>query len=64
MNTQAIENKKMGELWHSDPELHALLDEILKDKSGKGDYTIDRHKLHERDIKMIFKEIQQARESG
>ncbi len=64
MNTQAIVNKKMGELWHSDLELHALLDEILKDKIGKGDYTIDRHKLHERDIKMIIKEIQQARESG
>ncbi len=60
MNTQAILNKKMEELQYSDPELHALLDKILKDKSGKGDYTIDRHKLPEQDIKMILKEIQQA----
>ncbi|MDE0317362.1 MAG: hypothetical protein OXI67_03775 [Candidatus Poribacteria bacterium] len=64
MNIQAILNKKMEELRHSDPELHALLDKILKDKSGKSDYTIDRHKLPEQDIKMILKEIQQARESG
>ena len=64
MNIQAILNKKMEELRHGDPELHALLDKILKDKSGKSDYTIDRHKLPEQDIKMILKEIQQARESG
>lgn len=51
----------MEELRHSDPELHALLDKILKDKSGKGDYTTDPHKLPEQDIKMILKEIQQAR---
>jgi hypothetical protein len=48
---------------NSDPELHALLDKILKDKSGKGDYTIDRHKLPEPDIKTILKEIQRARET-
>lgn len=61
MNTLAILNKKMEELHHSDPELYALLDKILKDKSGTGDYTNDRHKLPEQDIKAILKEIQQAR---
>ena len=54
----------MEELRHSDPELHALLDKILKDKSGEGDYTLDRHKLPEQDIKIILKEIQQTRELG
>ena len=63
MNVQAILAEKMEELRHSDPELRALLDKILKDKSGKGDYTIDRHKLLEPDIKTILKEIQQARET-
>ncbi len=61
MNIQAVQNEKMGELRHSDPELYALLDKVLKDKSGKGDYTMDRHKLPEQDIKAILKEIQQAR---
>ena len=64
MKIQAVVNKKMEEIRNSDPELHALLEKILKDKSGKGDYTVERHKLPERDIKMILKEIQQARESG
>jgi hypothetical protein len=41
MNVQAILDEKMEELCHSDPELHVLLDKIFKDKSGKGDYTID-----------------------
>ncbi len=63
MNIQATLNEKMKELRHSDPELHALLDKILRDKSGTGDYTIDRHKLPEPDIKAILKEIQQAREA-
>jgi hypothetical protein len=61
MNIQAVLNEKMEELRHSDPELYALLDKVLKDKSGKGDYTIDRYKLPEQDIKAILKEIQQAR---
>ena len=53
----------MKELRHSDPRLHALLDKILKDRSGKGDYTIGRHKLPEPDIKTILKEIQQAQKT-
>lgn len=63
MDIQAILNEKKEELRHSNPELYALLDKILKDKSGKGDYTIDRHKLPEQDIKMILKGIQQAQET-
>lgn len=62
MNIQAILDEKMEKLRPSDPERYALLDKILKDKSGKGDYTIDRHKLPEPDIKAILKEIQQAQE--
>ena len=62
MNVQAILDEKMEELRHPDPELHALLDKILKVKSGKGDYTINRHRLPEPDIKMILKEIQRAQE--
>ena len=38
MNIQATLNEKMEELRHRDPELHALLDKTLKDKSGKGDF--------------------------
>ncbi len=62
MNIQTILGRKMKELRHSDPEFHAILDKILQDKSSKGDYTIDRHKLPEPDIKAILKEVQQARE--
>lgn len=51
----------MEELRQYDPKLHALLDRILKDKSGSGDYTMDRHKLPEQDITAILKEIEQAR---
>ena len=60
MNIQAILNQKMEELRHRDPELHALLDKILKNKNGQGDYTTERHKLPEQDIEAILKEIQQA----
>lgn len=62
MNIQAVLNEKMKELLHIDPELHAILDKVLQSKSGKGNYTIDRHKLPEPDIKAILKEVQQARE--
>lgn len=63
MNVQGILDGKMEELGHSDPELYALLDKILKDKSGKGDYTIGRHKLPEPDIKITLKKIQQRQET-
>ena len=63
MNIQAILNEKMVELRRSDPELYALLDKVLKDKSGTGDYTTDRHKLPEQNIKTILKEIEQARKT-
>ncbi len=60
MNIQTILNQKMEELRPRAPELHALLDKILKNRAGQGDYTIDRHKLPEQDIEAILKEIQQA----
>ena len=63
MNIQTILNEKMVELRRSDPELYALLDKVLKDKSGAGDYTTDRHKLSEQNIKTILKEIEQARKT-
>lgn len=63
MNIQAVLNEKMKELLHTDPELYAILEKVLQDKNGKGDYTIDRHKLPEPDIKIILKEIQRARET-
>lgn len=62
MNIQEILTNKMEELCRCEPELHALLNKILKDKSGKGNYTIERHKFPEQDIKMILKEIEQARQ--
>lgn len=61
MDIQTVLNEKMEELRQYDPKLHTLLDRILKYKSGTGDYTMDRHKLPEQEIKAILKEIEQVR---
>ena len=57
-------NRKLNELRRRDPELGALLDELLSYKDGQGDYTIDRYKLPDPDIDTIVKEIQQARKAA
>lgn len=57
-------NRKLNELRQHNPELGALLDELLSYKAGQGDYTVDRYKLPDPDIDTIIKEIQQAREAA
>ena len=57
-------NRKLNELRQCDPELGALLDELLSYKDGQGDYAVDRYKLPDPDIDTIVKEIQQARKAA
>ena len=57
-------HRKLNELRRRDPELGALLDELLSYKDGQGDYTADRYKLPDPDIETIVKEIQQARKAA
>ncbi|MDE0324468.1 MAG: hypothetical protein OXN27_11185 [Candidatus Poribacteria bacterium] len=57
-------NRKLNELRQRDPELGALLDELLSYKDGQGDYALDRYELRDPDIDTIVKEIQQARKAA
>ncbi len=57
-------NRKLNELRQRDPELGALLDELLSYKDGQGNYAVDRYKLRDPDIDTIVKEIQQARKAA
>lgn len=57
-------NRKLNELRQRDPELGALLDELLSYKDGQGDYAVDRYKLPDPDIDTIVKEIQQTRKAA
>lgn len=47
-------NQKLNELRQRDPELAALLDELLSYKDGRGDYTVDRYNLPDLDIDTIL----------
>ena len=57
-------NRKLNELRQRDPELGALLDELLSYKDGQGDYAVDRYELPDPDIDTIVKEILQARKAA
>ena len=57
-------NRKLNELRRRNPEIGALLDELLSYKGGQGDYAVDRYKLPDLDIDTIIREIQQAREAA
>ncbi len=57
-------NQKLNELRRRNPELGALLDELLSYKDGQGDYTVDRYELPDPDIDTIVEEIQRARKAA
>jgi hypothetical protein len=57
-------NRKLNELRRRDPEIGALLDELLSYKGGQGDYAVDRYELPDPDIDTIVQEIQQARKAA
>ena len=60
MNIQAILTQEMHELRRRNPAFHALLNQLLHHKDGKGNYSVDRHEWldDEPDIDTLAARIQ------